>query len=63
MLWPRRNNLNELLEAGLIEGPLTSEDAMGWISNMLIESKIVRYRKRSHEITKEGWQDIGRNME
>ena len=31
-------HLNELLE-GIIEGPVPSEDATGWVSNMVIESK------------------------
>ena len=35
-----RNRLNELLDAVVIVGPLLSEDAMGWISKMVTESKI-----------------------
>ena len=32
-------HLNELLKGDVIERPLPSEDATGWVSNMVIENK------------------------
>ena len=34
-----RNHQEELLKGDVIEEPLSSEDATGWVSNMVIESK------------------------
>ena len=34
-----RQHLQELVLEGVIEGPLPSDHAVGWVSNMVIESK------------------------
>ena len=36
---PLKRHLEELVEGDVIEGPLGSEFAAGWVSNMVIESK------------------------
>ena len=39
LIKPLRMHLKEFLDADVIEGPLPLEDATGWVSNMVIESK------------------------
>ena len=39
LMEPIRMHLNKLLKGDVIERPLPSEDATGWVSNMVIESK------------------------
>ena len=40
LMEPLRKHLDELVQGGVIEGPLGSEYATGWVSNMVIEAKI-----------------------
>ena len=39
LMEPLKKHLEELKEEGVIEGPLGSEHATGWVSNMVIEAK------------------------
>ena len=39
LMEPLRNHLDELVKGDVIEGPLGSEFAVGWVLNMVIESK------------------------
>ena len=39
LMEPLRLHLDELLVADFIESPLSSKDAVGWVSNILIISK------------------------
>ena len=38
LMEPLRLHLNELLVVDVIDGPLSSEDAVGWVSNVVIVS-------------------------
>ena len=49
LMEPLREKLDEFLKAGIIEGPLESEHARGWVHNVVLTKK--KYDKKAIRLT------------